>query len=117
VPGDDRKLYVDVEAIKEVADKVVEAVPPTKRVPDARRPMADMELEEKLMPEPVKTDIERFKTNLGIQKGRHGALTYLLQKAKAKASGVGTGSGTGTRVASAVASSVGGFEEDLTLSI
>ena len=105
VPGDDRKLYVDVEAIKKVSDKVVEAVPPAKRVPDARRPMADMELEDKLMTEPVRTDVERFKTNLGIQKGRHGALTYLLQKAKAVAS------------ISSTVSSVADLEEDLALSI
>jgi hypothetical protein len=96
VPGDDRKLYVDVDTIKEVSKKIVGTVPPAKLVPDARRPISDMELEDKLTPSPIKTDVERLKTNLGLRKGRHGGLSYLIQKARTAAAGV---------------------EEDLTLSI
>ena len=82
VPGDDRKLYVDVDTIKDVADKVVKIVPAAKIVDDVTRPSADMGLEDKLTTESVKSDTERLKTNIGIRKGRHSALSYLLKRAK-----------------------------------
>jgi hypothetical protein len=79
VPGDDRKLYIDTETIKKVTENVVSK---EKIIPDTKREMSDIELEEKLVPEKVKDMEERLKTGVGIKKGRHGGLSFIIGKAK-----------------------------------
>jgi hypothetical protein len=96
VPGDDRKLYVDVDTIRSVTDKVVEAEKKEGAVvPDARRPTADIELEEKLIPESIKKSEERLKTSIGLTRGRHKGLSYIIGKAKMALRGGRGESGSG----------------------